>query len=315
VDGAVVSQYIPLPPNKEDPAAYAFAELQDLVRSLEEAKETLYLQELHAEPIRPREGMIALADGSDWDPGEGSGFYGYRDGAWRILDAAITTYTAASVTKNTGGTATGSVTDTQSMLDGNIYNVVEAASTPGFDIEFAWSGIAHTPTELVIRAFYNGTSTHDVTVDLYRYSGTPGWDKLSQFEFGVDYSAVVVPLPTMTNYLSGGAAKVRLYHNTAGNPAHDISIDYIGFTNISAGGSAISGGGGATNLTYTASTRVIASDTGTDATLPLVTSGDAGLAPASGGGTTNFLRADATWAAPPGGSGGTGTSYFPGGWG
>lgn len=31
-----------------------------------------------------------------------------------------------------------------------------------------------------------------------------------------------------------------------------------------------------------------------------------GLAPASGGGTTNFLRADGTWAAPPGG-GGTGT--------
>jgi hypothetical protein len=59
-------------------------------------------------------------------------------------------------------------------------------------------------------------------------------------------------------------------------------------------------GGGATNLSYTAATRVIASDTGTDATLPLVTSGDAGLAPASGGGTSNYLRADGTWAAPSG---------------
>lgn len=63
------------------------------------------------------------------------------------------------------------------------------------------------------------------------------------------------------------------------------------------------GGGAGTNLTYTAATRVIASDTGTDATLPLVTTGDAGLAPASGGGTANFLRADGTWAAPPGGGG------------
>lgn len=53
-----------------------------------------------------------------------------------------------------------------------------------------------------------------------------------------------------------------------------------------------------TNLTYTAATRILASDTGTDATLPLVTSGNAGLAPASGGGTANFLRADGTWAAP-----------------
>lgn len=36
-----------------------------------------------------------------------------------------------------------------------------------------------------------------------------------------------------------------------------------------------------------------------------------GLVPASGGGTTNFLRADGTWAAPAGG-GSTGTTYFNG---
>jgi hypothetical protein len=53
---------------------------------------------------------------------------------------------------------------------------------------------------------------------------------------------------------------------------------------------------------------VIASSTGTDATLTLVTSTNAGLAPASGGGTTNFLRADGTFAAPPGGSPGGSTT-------
>ena len=40
------------------------------------------------------------------------------------------------------------------------------------------------------------------------------------------------------------------------------------------------------------------------AAIPNVTSGAAGLAPASGGGTTNFLRADGSWSAPPSGSGG-----------
>jgi len=58
-----------------------------------------------------------------------------------------------------------------------------------------------------------------------------------------------------------------------------------------------------TNLTYTASTRALASSTGTGATLPLFTSTDAGLAPSSGGGTSNYLRADGTWAVPPGGAG------------
>lgn len=48
--------------------------------------------------------------------------------------------------------------------------------------------------------------------------------------------------------------------------------------------------------------------TGTQATalLDAFTSGAKGLAPASGGGTANFLRADGTWAAPAGGGGGSG---------
>lgn len=58
-----------------------------------------------------------------------------------------------------------------------------------------------------------------------------------------------------------------------------------------------------TDLTYTAATRVMASSTGTDATLPLFSSADAGLVSGSGGGTANFLRADGTWSAPAGGGG------------
>jgi len=57
----------------------------------------------------------------------------------------------------------------------------------------------------------------------------------------------------------------------------------------------------------TASTGVTEELTGTQATtlLDTFTSSLKGLAPASGGGTSNFLRADGTWAAPPTGSAGT----------
>ena len=34
-----------------------------------------------------------------------------------------------------------------------------------------------------------------------------------------------------------------------------------------------------------------------------------GVVPASGGGTTNFLRADGTWVAPAGGGGGSGLTF------
>jgi hypothetical protein len=60
---------------------------------------------------------------------------------------------------------------------------------------------------------------------------------------------------------------------------------------------------GTTDLSYNAGTRLLESSSGNDVTLPLVNSTEAGLAPASGGGTSNFLRADGTWAAPAGGGG------------
>lgn len=70
----------------------------------------------------------------------------------------------------------------------------------------------------------------------------------------------------------------------------------------------------------TAGTGNVEAMTGTQATtlLDTFTSALKGLAPASGGGTSNFLRADGTWAAPSGGSGtvtsisaGTGITLTP----
>lgn len=63
----------------------------------------------------------------------------------------------------------------------------------------------------------------------------------------------------------------------------------------------------------TAGTGVPEALTGTQATalLDTFTSGAKGLAPASGGGTTNYLRADGAWAAPAGGGGGSGGTIAP----
>lgn len=43
------------------------------------------LQELHEEPQRPRTGLIALADGTDWNPGTGQGVYCYYNSTWNKL--------------------------------------------------------------------------------------------------------------------------------------------------------------------------------------------------------------------------------------
>lgn len=56
-------------------------ELQRLARTLNETI-ALDLRPVHVEPLKPREGMIVYADGTDWNPGAGKGSYEYRGAAW-----------------------------------------------------------------------------------------------------------------------------------------------------------------------------------------------------------------------------------------
>jgi Repeat of unknown function (DUF5907) len=62
---------------------------------------------------------------------------------------------------------------------------------------------------------------------------------------------------------------------------------------------------------FSGGTGNVEEGTGTQATalLDVFTSTLKGLAPLSGGGTTNFLRADGTWATPPGGGGGLSDAF------
>lgn len=45
----------------------------------------LYIDFRSVEPKKPKEGMICGADGTNWNPGSGKGFYGYYTGAWHLL--------------------------------------------------------------------------------------------------------------------------------------------------------------------------------------------------------------------------------------
>lgn len=60
-------------------------ELNKISQAMETADERLTLQVLHAAPQKFREGTIVLADGTDWNPGAGAGYYGYHSGAWNKL--------------------------------------------------------------------------------------------------------------------------------------------------------------------------------------------------------------------------------------
>lgn len=60
-------------------------ELMNISEAMQSPNESLYLATLAVEPLKPRDGMIVLANGANWNPGSGAGFYGYRAGSWRFL--------------------------------------------------------------------------------------------------------------------------------------------------------------------------------------------------------------------------------------
>lgn len=68
-------------PSGIPPAARAWLDTE-LVRIAAAINSVNRLKTLHAEPARYANGDIVYADGSDWNPGSGEGFYGREGGAW-----------------------------------------------------------------------------------------------------------------------------------------------------------------------------------------------------------------------------------------
>jgi hypothetical protein len=74
-----------VPTSPADVPGYLDRELQSIARAFQLQVPFLQLQTLNVAPTKPREGMVALADGVNWNPGAGAGFYGYRSAAWHLL--------------------------------------------------------------------------------------------------------------------------------------------------------------------------------------------------------------------------------------
>ena len=64
------------------PSFTADPEFTRLAQALADSQPFLLLQQLNVAPDRPRNGMVVLADGTNWDPGSGAGVYAYYGSAW-----------------------------------------------------------------------------------------------------------------------------------------------------------------------------------------------------------------------------------------
>lgn len=79
--------YVPsaVPADASDLSEFLKLELLTISREIAEKRPFMLLQNLNKAPDKPRDGMIVKADGTNWNPGSGEGFYGYYASAWAFL--------------------------------------------------------------------------------------------------------------------------------------------------------------------------------------------------------------------------------------
>jgi len=153
---------------------------------------------------------------------------GVYDGAqWWWFENIPETFVPNTVTLNVGSSSD-AVSDLQTILDGNIYAIQEAAATPGINLECNFVNITHI-NFIYVRAYYDGSATHSVRIQLYNYNTTT-YDTFWSMVPVLDYqllSLPIFPLVDSADYIDSGAAKVRFYHTESGNASHDLYIDYV----------------------------------------------------------------------------------------
>lgn len=59
--------------------------INQFITDTETPQKELFIATSHAAPVKLVTGTIVLADGTDWNPGSGAGFYGYYGGSWHKL--------------------------------------------------------------------------------------------------------------------------------------------------------------------------------------------------------------------------------------
>lgn len=82
-----MSTYQPgyVPDDQKAMAEFLRQEFIGIKQALEQGADALYLTTLYKSPAKLREGMLILADGTQFNPGSGGGVYVYRAGAFRFL--------------------------------------------------------------------------------------------------------------------------------------------------------------------------------------------------------------------------------------
>ena len=74
------------PENFKEFQIWVIDELRHISDSFSEVEtDSVFLKQWNSEPVRRYDGQVIYADGTNFDPGSGEGFYGYHNAVWHFL--------------------------------------------------------------------------------------------------------------------------------------------------------------------------------------------------------------------------------------
>lgn len=154
------------------------------------------------------------------------------------LDGVVVpiTYHVDAIATKVGTTPTGDESDVALCDDGNVFLVTEvvgAATLPvsdattggGFNINFTFEDVTDFD-KVVIRTSYDGASSH--VIGIYLYDNTDAdWHRIFSITDQNDYYDQVHFVCSADRFINNGQVKVKIFHESNGNAAHHIHIDYV----------------------------------------------------------------------------------------
>jgi len=147
-----------------------------------------------------------------------------------LSDVVHTRNAPTSITVNSSDGETGTVADVATFGDGNFYQVEEASAAASFDFEFNFTGITSI-SRIGLEFYYAGSAGHHVDFEIWNYT-TSAWIHLFDLPDGLGFNYRFIDLPVDdADYISAGAAKLRIDHSSGGISSHYIQVRYVAIFN------------------------------------------------------------------------------------
>jgi len=148
--------------------------------------------------------------------------------AYYVVEGEIEWYAPVSVQVSIGSIESGELSDVYAD-DGNRIVVAETTSSPAWMLDFYFTSVPDSALQLTFNGHYNGNPTHDVKLYQYNYNTTV-WDAVTieDNDFpsnAVDQDLTFELLSPNSDYINGGELRLRMSHDSPGNPVHRSNID------------------------------------------------------------------------------------------